>query len=147
LSILLCIQKFYPIRYSLTIWNSSLQVVHPAVVAALSAVHLAAAPAAHSVSKEVLHASAQSEHKLKLQAELEHAEHMHAMASAAASKVPTPREFVASSVTSPITSNNPHPCAQAFDLALSIHTQAGKCYIYGRFESIYVTLYIRKNDL
>jgi ABC-type protease/lipase transport system fused ATPase/permease subunit len=55
------------------------QVGHPAVAAALNTAHIQHPTAA-------LHAAAK-EHKLKVEAELENAEHVKAMASAAAKKV------------------------------------------------------------
>ena len=74
-----------------------LQVVHPAVAAALHAAHTQHSSAVHQpAAKEVAaHAAhptsaATQHHKLKVEAELENAEHMRAMASAAAAKV-TPR--------------------------------------------------------
>jgi hypothetical protein len=60
------------------------QVGHPAVAAALNTAHTQHPTAAHPTA--ALHAAAK-EHKLKVEAELENAEHVKAMASAAAKKV------------------------------------------------------------
>lgn len=108
--------------------------MHPAVAAALHAAHVQHPAAAHDLHHESVKAplaAAKQQHKLKVEAELENAEHMHAMAAAAAKKV-----FNAAVLLRRIWSSFASATdvfVQAFDLALSIHTQAGKCLLHRPF--------------